>query len=173
MFSSKLPSDPGLKVSFLQATIEDKPPKPKTSIFGRQFTDRRTGQPVMQKETIITVQNVFFELEDIPFFYLPYLRTNARDPLGPVNNIQMGYSHIFGLSLGVGFNVFKLLGIERPDGVRWRLDFDYLSSRGPAMATRAPTTGKTTYSGFPPRSMAWSAATSSTTPAPTSWAAPG
>ncbi len=134
-FSSKMPADPGLKATVADATVVDGV-RPKTSIFGWPVIDRKTGQQIQEKVSIVTARNVFFELEDVPFFYLPYLKTNARDPLGPVQNILIGYSRMFGFSSGLTFNMFKLLGIQRPDGVRWRLDLDYLSRRGPAAGTR-------------------------------------
>jgi len=135
LYSSKLPADPGLKIYVTTADIVDST-RPKLNFLGKPVLDRKTGQPIEEKVTTVTATDVYFEIEDIPFFYLPYLQTNARDPLGPTNNILMGYNRIFGFSGGISFNVFKLLGIEKPPNHRIRLDLDYLSRRGPASALR-------------------------------------
>src|SRR5581483_1777028 len=65
IFASKLPSDPGLKVSFREATIEERK-APQLSIFGTPAIDRKTGQPIVLPETYVIARNVFFELENVP-----------------------------------------------------------------------------------------------------------
>jgi hypothetical protein len=134
IFSSKLISDPGLKVYLTRATIEDRS-VPKASIFGRLVTDRRTGEQVMQKQTWVRGEDVYFELENVPFFYLPYLVGDARDPLGPIQNIQAGYNKIFGGQFGLSWNMYDLLGIQAYEGTRWRLDTDYMTARGPGLGS--------------------------------------
>ncbi len=148
IFSSKLPSDPGLKISFAKALIEETT-RPKKWFF-RLFPviDPLTGQPVEEKATLVKATDAYFEFDNIPFFYLPYLSMNARDPLGPVNNFMLGYNRIFGFSSGISFDVFKLLGIRRPPNQRLRLDLDYLSARGPAAAYRW-NFGDSTFFGLP------------------------
>ena len=47
------------------------------------------GQPVMVAENIITARNVVSELEGVPFFYTPYLKTDASDPMGPLETHQL------------------------------------------------------------------------------------
>src|SRR5207248_2174384 len=95
VFSSRLPSDPGLTVLVAQATVEDRTTTPR-SLFGGPVIDRRTGRPLEQKETIVSAQDVTFEVEDVPFFYLPRVTANARDPLGPFESFNFGYNRIFG-----------------------------------------------------------------------------
>ena len=51
MFSSRLPSDPGLKVYVADATLERKL-IPKKSVFGRQFINRQTGQPETEEQRL-------------------------------------------------------------------------------------------------------------------------
>src|SRR5205823_4603441 len=133
-FSSLLPSDPGLEVYVGRALIEDKT-VPRTGFFGNQLFDRTTGEPLTTKETIVTARNVFFELEHVPFFYLPYVKDDARDPLGPILEINGGYNRIYGVQAGVVWDVYKLLGIQPIQNTRWRLNTDYLSYRGPSLGT--------------------------------------
>jgi hypothetical protein len=134
VFASKLPSDPGLKVYMTDATIEDRT-IPMTSIFGRPVVDRRTGLPLEQKQSIVTGHNALFELESVPFLYLPYFSGDARDPLGPIQDINFGYSRIYGFQFGLTLNVYQLLGLQPPPATSWRLNLDYLSYRGPGIGS--------------------------------------
>lgn len=141
VFSSKLPSDPGLKVYMGHATIEDKT-VPTRGFLGRPVLNPTTGEPLTTKESIVTAQTVIGELENVPFFYTPYLRADARDPLGPLQEVNAGFSHIYGTQFGLVLNVYKLLGIQPVPGTQWRTSIDYLSYRGPALGTTFDYGGK-------------------------------
>lgn len=133
IFSSRLPSDPGLKVYVTQAHVEERK-VPRLGLLG-QMVDRRTGQPLELTQTWVTAQDVYFELEGVPFFYTPYLAGDARDPLGPVEDVRFGFNNIFGLQLGTTLNMYDLLGVQAYEGTRWTLLTDYLSDRGPGIGT--------------------------------------
>jgi hypothetical protein len=139
--ASKLPSDPGLKVYVREGTIEDRKII-QTSIFGWQVIDRKTGQPAEVTESRVISRGNTFYLQDVPFFYLPYASADARDPLGPLVSVSFGFNHIYGFTSGVTLDVYKLLGIQTPQGHRWTLDVDDLSYRGPALGTNYDYTGK-------------------------------
>jgi hypothetical protein len=141
VFSSKLSSDPGLIVYVGQSTIEERK-RIQKSIFGQEVIDPKTKKPLEVDESILTSRNVFFEFENVPFFYLPYYRGDARDPTGPLETLSFGYSTIFGFDAGVGLNVYKLLGLLPPDGHHWRLNIDYLTARGPSIGNDYDYTGK-------------------------------
>jgi hypothetical protein len=134
VFSSKLPSDPGLKIDLHDGVIEDTT-VPLKNVFGGPVMDRKTGQPVMVQQTLVTGNNTFFELEDIPFFWLPHMATTAQQPLGPVQDFNFGYNHLFGIQLGLTLNVYQLLGLQPRPNTRWWLNLDYLSYRGPGIGT--------------------------------------
>jgi hypothetical protein len=141
IFSSKLPSDPGLKVYVNQVSIEEKT-VPKLSIFGRRVINRATGREEQEQQTIVHGTNVFLELENIPVLYFPYLSGDLRDPLGPIEDVSFGYSRIFGFQFGVGLNAYDLLGIQPYQDTRWRLNLDYLTNRGPVVGTSFDYKGK-------------------------------
>jgi hypothetical protein len=141
VFASKLPSDPGLLVYVQDVTLEEQT-VPKRTIFGRQFLSRTTGEPEEEKQSIFRGHNVFLELEHVPFFYTPYLKGDARDPLGPLETIRFGQDRIFGTQLSATWNVYDLIGVDQLPGTRWRLDTDYLSQRGPALGTEFDYGGK-------------------------------
>jgi len=140
VFSSKLPSDPGLKVYLQDGVIEDRV-IPLKNIFGLPVTDRKTGQPITVRDTLLTGNNTFFELEKIPFFWLPHLSTTIQQPLGPLQDFMFGYNHLFGVQFGVTLNMYQLLGLQAPPNRRWLMNVDYLSYRGPALGTRYDASG--------------------------------
>ncbi|MBY0527816.1 MAG: hypothetical protein K2R98_30750 [Gemmataceae bacterium] len=138
--ASKLPSDPGVKIEFQNATLESKR-VPRRGLFG-QVTDRRTGEALIDQELMFKGRNVFLEVEDVPIFYFPYLAGNAADPLGPLESIQIGFNRIFGFQFGASFNVYDIFGIDPYPGTRWRWDVDYMSARGPGTGTNFDYAGK-------------------------------
>jgi len=134
VFSSRLPSDPGIKVYLETATITHET-VPRRNIFGAQFFSRTTGQPETEEQRILDGRNVFLKFEDYPIFYLPFVQGDINDPLGPLESISFNYNRIFGFQFDSSFNVYNLLGMDPVPNTRWRFDLDYLSSRGPAAGT--------------------------------------
>jgi hypothetical protein len=136
VFSSRLPSDPGVKVYLDEATL-DQVKVPKRSVFGRPVIDPKTGQPEIEDQQLVHGDNVFLKLEDVPIFYLPFVQGDANDPLGPIEEISVGYnSNVFGARVDTRLNLYDLLGITPLPKTRWDLDLDYLSLRGPGGGTR-------------------------------------
>jgi hypothetical protein len=140
VFSSKLRSDPGLKVVLQEGVIEDRT-VPLRNLFGLPVIDRNTGQPLLIRETMLTGNNTFFEMEKIPFYWLPHVSTNIQEPLGPVQDFNFGYNHIFGVQFGVSLNMYEILGMQPRPQTRWLLNLDYLSYRGPGIGTTYNTMG--------------------------------
>jgi hypothetical protein len=134
IFSSKLPSDPGLKVFMKEALLEEKD-VPLINILGQPALDRKTGQPVVQRQTWVTGNTVVFQLAEIPVFYLPQTTINAQQPLGPVQDFNGGFSQIYGAQFMTSLDVYQLLGIQARPNTRWLWNLDYLSYRGPGMGT--------------------------------------
>ena len=141
MFSSKLPSDPGLKVYYTQGTIENLQ-VPSFGTIGTTVINRSTGEQDVERELYFRGHNVFFELEDVPFFWSPYLAGDLLHPLGPVEEITAGYNAIFGAEFGTTLDMYRLLGIQPYDGTHWKMHFDYLSYRGPAFGSTFDFNGK-------------------------------
>jgi hypothetical protein len=148
IFSSRLPSDPGLKVYVADTTVEESK-VPKRSVFGPVF-NRQTGVQQTQEQRLFDSKDVFVEINDIPVLYLPFLRGDANDPLGPLDSVSFGYNNIFGARIATTWNVYDILGIDPLPGTKWRLDVDYLSLRGPALGTNFDYSGKS-FLGLPAR----------------------
>jgi hypothetical protein len=134
LYASKLPSDPGFRVQVADGTLEDIL-VPKRSIFGNQVINRQTGQPEVDEQRLFTGWNTILRLDEIPFFWLPYIRGDAHDPLGPLSSVGMSYNIIFGFQVYTTFNAYNLFGIDPYPGTTWKLYFDYLSARGPQIGT--------------------------------------
>ncbi len=139
-YASRLPSDPGLKVVVAEATLEEKV-VPRRSIFGRPIIDRKTGQPLTENQQLFDGRDVVFQVESIPVFYMPRLKGDINDPLGPLKNLSFSYNRIFGFEAMMTLNVYELLGMDKVPGTRWDLNVDYLSARGPALGTEFDYTG--------------------------------
>jgi len=149
IFASRQPSDPGLTVVMRHATLEQKRVI-KRSIFGRVFRNRQTGEPESETQSLVRGDNVFFRVEDVPVFYLPFLQGDANDPLGPIQSFNFGWNRIFGAQLQATLDVYDLIGMDPLPGTRWRMDLDYLSNRGPGLGTQFDYAGKDLF-GIPSR----------------------
>lgn len=135
MFASQTPADPGLKLYIAEATVEEKRKK-RTGFFGNPITDRETGETLEYTESLTRGRNAFIKAWDFPVFYLPYLQGDARDPLGPIEAINLGFSNrVFGGQFGLTLNAWDMLGIQPLDNTKWRFDLDYLTLRGPGLGT--------------------------------------
>jgi hypothetical protein len=81
-------------------------------------------------------------LEGVPIFYFPYLTANVERPLGPLDAVSANYNRIFGFQLLTTFDMYELLGLQRPENNRWKLFLDEMTARGPALGTDFQTAGK-------------------------------
>jgi hypothetical protein len=141
VFSTVLPSDPGLEIQVRNVTIEEREVV-RRNIFGLPYTDTITGQPKVEKQRYFKGYNMVTWLEGVPIFYFPYLAGDVQDPLGPLDALTFNANRIFGFQVYSTWDVFDLLGLYRPPGQRWRLFLDYLSERGPGVGTQYDYSGR-------------------------------
>jgi hypothetical protein len=134
VFSSRLPSDPGLKVYLQEGVIENQT-LPLRNILGTPVLDRTTGQPVMLNQSTLTGENTYFTMEKIPFYWLPHICNNLQEPLGPVQDFNFGFNQLFGAQFGASLNLYELLGLQPQPQTRWLANVDYMSYRGPGLGT--------------------------------------
>ncbi len=138
VYSTILPSDPGLVIQVREAQIEEFSTI-KKSIFGTTMIDSKTGQPVEYKQHIFTGTSDVIRLEGVPIFYTPYLKTSVERPLGPLDTISFNYNKIFGFQLQTTFDLYELLGLQRPDNNRWKLFLDEMTGAGlPSARSSSP-----------------------------------
>lgn len=134
VFASRLPSDPGLKLRLDQVTVEDREYDRKT-LFGIPVTDPQSGKQLTATERMVRGENVFLDLEGVPIFYLPVVRGDANEPLGPLQNVAFRQDRVFGTQFMTTWNLYNLFGVDPLPNTRWTLEADYLSQRGPALGT--------------------------------------
>lgn len=141
VYSTTLPSDPGLKIQVREAQIEELDTVRK-SIFGKVVIDRKTGQPIKYKQHIFSGDSNVIRLEGLPVMYFPRLRADVERPLGPLDGVTMHYNKIFGFQITTTWDLYQLLGIQRPDGHRWKLFVDGMTARGPGIGSEYDAKGK-------------------------------
>jgi hypothetical protein len=129
VFSSRLPSDPGLKIVFAEATITQKHTT-RTSVIGMPFVNQQTGQVEQTTERIFQGYNALVEVKDIPILYVPYLQGDVANPQGPIRDFAVKHDNIFGYQVYTDWNVFNLLGIDPRFGNSLTWNADFLSRRG-------------------------------------------
>ena len=97
--------------------------------------DPVTGEPIEGPTLWATSLNNTFFVESVPVFYFPYISAPAEDPNIPLRDIQFQSDRIFGQTIRTRWDIFKLTGLDRPQGSRWDLNLNYLSLRGPQFGT--------------------------------------
>lgn len=134
LYSSKLPADPGLKLSSPDVTLNQRRVI-RRNIFGLPYRDIFTGERIVDTEQIVTARNSRLEIWDVPVAWFPYLRTDVTDPLGPFVGLGLGMDRIFGQQVYTSWDMYKLLALKGPPGHKWLLNVDYLSDRGPGVGS--------------------------------------
>lgn len=138
VFSTVLPSDPGLQILLRKSRVIERK-EVRKNIFGIPRTDPKTGEPLVESLRYFTGRDMIITLEGLPIFYWPYYTANVEEPMGPLRPISGNYSKIFGMAVYTTWDMYSLLGMRRLENTGWQLYLDYMSQRGPAWARR--TTG--------------------------------
>lgn len=120
---------PGYKMQASDVFIEDRYTTPWLG-SGTNELDPITGQPLASKRAWMTSSNNTFEIGNVPLFYLPYVSSPVEDIYFPITGLRFGNDRIFGFQVETEWDMFKLLGLERPAGTKWEGQVDYYSDRG-------------------------------------------
>lgn len=131
---SRLPSDPGLRIDTPRATLNQRRVQLR-NVFGVPYRDLLTGEPIVGEEKTLTAYGATTKLAGVPVFYLPRLRTDPADPLGPLGGLSFSQNRMFGTQVYTSWQMYELLALRPPPGHSWNLNADYLSERGPAIGT--------------------------------------
>jgi hypothetical protein len=102
--------------------------------------DPYTGQPVVNPWTgasevahrrLARSENNFLYVAGVPVLYWPTMATDLEKTSYYVDNLRLRNDSTFGFQTLLELDAFQLLGIaDRPQGVEWDLNLDYLSQRG-------------------------------------------
>lgn len=130
IFSSKLPSNPGLQLSLSRLNIEERQVDTRGWVE-KLLTGGAEPEPaLLARQHYFRGRNAMLRVTEVPFFYLPYLQGDARDPLGPLQGISFGQDVVFGTQVYTTWDLVELLGLRKRAGFDWNLGADYLSERG-------------------------------------------
>lgn len=125
---------PGYRVQASDIFLEHRYTTPWVGL-GTPSVDPVTGAPVVEEVPWITSLNNAFIVEDVPLVFAPYLSSPADDPNIPLNGLTVEQDSVFGSQIRTSWDMFKLFGRETPADVKWNLQGDFLSKRGPAIGT--------------------------------------
>ncbi len=76
------------------------------------------------------MHDVSFKLYDHTIFYWPFIRTNLQRPDTPLKSINVGNDNTWGTQVETQWYLYRLLGLEEPEGMDSTLSLDYYSKRG-------------------------------------------
>lgn len=104
----------------------------------RPGVDPATGMPTQVPHRVATSRNNFVYVGGVPVLYWPRFSSDLKVSSFYLTGINFRRDSIFGEQLYLDWDMFQLLGFDRPpDGVEWLLSTDYLNKRGPALGTTA------------------------------------
>jgi hypothetical protein len=124
-YDAKLTTDdfytPHYHVGASKIEFEDRTPR---SLAG-DVTGARAGRFKMTHST--------FNILDVPFLYWPYVQGDLDEDVTPLRRVRSGYSETFGVELESDWELFSLLGLQRPRGMSAELSMDVYTERGPGI----------------------------------------
>lgn len=131
LITSSLMGRPGYRLETGSAYFED---------FQRPVIDPATGMPIVDVETdeplvahdrLLTAQNNFLYVEELPIFYWPSITTDLTRPTTYIRRAQIRNDSSFGTQVLTTWDAYQLFGIRnQPEGTDWDISLDYLSKRG-------------------------------------------
>ncbi|QDU64701.1 LPS-assembly protein LptD [Planctomycetes bacterium Pan216] len=130
---------PGYAITSSGLVFEQIKERIKNPFTRAEVLDPDTGQPLTRTRNFATGYNNFIRVGNIPIFYVPYIRADVEDPLGPIENIQWGQTRNLGWYGTLNLDAWQLFGLDYlpiTDQTDWILDVGYYGERGVAGGTR-------------------------------------
>jgi hypothetical protein len=127
--------EPSYHLASEQITFEDIQTPGVDPLTRLPAVDPITLEPRVDHQQLAESQNNFLYVAGVPVFYWPTIATDLQKPTYYVDNIRIRNDSIFGFQTLLDVDAFQLFGIERPEGVNWILELDYLSERGVGFGT--------------------------------------
>ena len=124
-----------------QLSVSRTPQASVDPVSGLPLVDPATGQQIGDDYFVESRSNRVY-VGGVPVFFWPTLRSDLNNPNYYIDRVRFGNDQIFGIQLGLGLDLFQLLGIRnRPENARWVANADYLSERGIGIGTDADYSG--------------------------------
>lgn len=121
---------PGYRFESQNISIAPGPISPFTQL------DPITGQPKNGPPLWLRAENSRFFIGDVPIISLPSIVAPAEDPNIPIRRAAVKHDRIFGLQVKTIWDLTKVLGQPKQQGMQWDLLADYLSKRGPSVGVQ-------------------------------------
>ena len=102
---------------------------------GNQLIDPTTGQPAVGDDYFVQAEGNRLYANGRSLLPLPNYQTNLSDPGTLLRRFRIGNDDIFGFQIGTGWDLYRLLGRQKPQGTDWIGVLDYLSERGVGFGT--------------------------------------
>ncbi|NUQ66485.1 MAG: LPS-assembly protein LptD [Pirellulales bacterium] len=98
---------------------------------GMPRVNPETGEPLVAHDRLVTAQNNFLYLGEVPIFYWPTIATDLTRPTSYIRRAQLRNDGVFGTQVLTTWDAYQLFGIQnQPEGTQWDISLDYLSKRG-------------------------------------------
>lgn len=94
--------------------------------------DPLTTEPAGLISGSYKVRDATVNLDGVPLVYWPFASGTLEDSESGLQSIRSGYSDDFGVEFQSRWELFNILGLEKPVGFDGSLRLDYFSERGPA-----------------------------------------
>ncbi len=127
--------DPSYAFTANEIQFEDLQQAVVDPVTGAPAVDPLTGQPIVSHQRNAHSTDNYVYIGDVPVFYYPTLNMDLDDPHYYIDNFRFRHDSVFGYQTLFRFDAFQLLGMQRPQGVKWDLDLDYMSERGLGVGT--------------------------------------
>ncbi len=96
-----------------------------------------SGRPTGPLAGSYDLRDVTLNVANVPILYWPRVRGDLETSETLIRRVRFAQSRNFGTEVETVWELFGLLGRERPEGVDARLRLDYFSDRGPAVGIDA------------------------------------
>ncbi len=101
------------------------------ALTGNAVIDSKTGLQATEDKELVIAENNFVSIGNMPVFYWPWMAMDIRDRALYLKSLKFGHDGVLGYQVRTSWDLFQLLQANnRPEGVEWDLDLDYLSKRG-------------------------------------------
>lgn len=105
------------------------------------------GRATGMTSGVFRIEDATLNLSGHPVLWWPFIKGNVDTSETAIRSIRTGYSDDFGVELETKWDLYTLLGLEKPKGFDSTLNLDYFSERGPAIGVNA-TYERDTYMGL-------------------------
>lgn len=95
------------------------------------------GRTTGMTSGVFRIEDATLNLSGHPVLWWPFIKGNVDTSETAIRSIRTGYSDDWGFELETKWDLYTLLGLEKPKGFDSTLNLDYFSERGPAIGVNA------------------------------------